>query len=75
LSRLDVAALYLNCRVGIRVRVKVRVRVRVRIRIRVRGQQGVQGELNVIIAQGGFSPHAQQLRLRVRVRVRVRVRT
>ena len=36
LSRLDVAAPSLNCRVKVRIRVRVRVRVRVRIRVRVR---------------------------------------
>ena len=38
LSRLDVAAPYLNCRVRIRVRVRVRVRIRVRLRVRVKSQ-------------------------------------
>ena len=38
LSRLDVAAPYLNCRVKVRLRVRVRVRVRIRVRVRVKSQ-------------------------------------
>ena len=48
LSRLDVAAPYLNCRVKVKVNVNVKVKVKVKVKVRVAsrggGRGGVPGE-------------------------------